>query len=163
MARRVYFAFHYQKDISRVNVVRNSGMIQGSDQAGFYDASLWEKARKTGDDAIKRMINDGLKGTSVTVFLLGAETAGRPWVRYELHKSCDNGSGLLAVYIHNIKNLEGHCGSQGANILEQFHITEAHGSKVLLSQRYRTYDWVYNDGYKNLGTWVEEAARFAGR
>jgi hypothetical protein len=163
MARRVYFAFHYQKDISRVNVVRKSGVIQGSEQAGFYDASLWEKARKTGDDAIKRMINDSLKGTSVTVFLLGAETAGRPWVRYELQRSCGNGNGLLGVYIHNIKNLEGYTSSQGVNILEQFQVTEANGTKLLLSQKYRTYDWVYNDGYKNFGTWVEEAARLAAR
>jgi len=163
MARRVYFAFHYQKDISRVNVVRNSGVIQGSDQAGFYDSSLWEKAKKTSDDSIKRMINDGLKGTSVTVFLLGAETAGRPWVRYELEKSYENGNGLLAVYIHSIKNLDGYTAYQGANILEQFHVTDGQGMKVLLSQKYRTYDWVYNEGYKNFGTWVEEAARLAGR
>ena len=25
------------------------------------------------------------------------------------------------------------------------------------------YDWVYGDGYNNLGTWVESAAQLAGR
>lgn len=163
MARRVYFAFHYQNDISRVNVVRNSWVTQEREAAGFYDASLWEKAKKQGDDAIKRMINDGLWGTSVTVFLLGAETAGRPWVRYELQKSYENGNGLLAIYIHNIKNFQGQVSYQGANILDQFHITDSWGRHTNLSQIYQTYDWVYNDGYNNFGEWVEQAARLAGK
>ena len=163
MGRRVYFAFHYQKDISRVNVVRNSWVMQEREAAGFYDASLWEKAKKQGDDAIKRMINNGLWGTSVTVFLLGAETAGRPWVRYELQKSYENGNGLLAIYIHNIKNFQSRVSYQGTNILDQFHITDAWGRQTYLSQIYRTYDWMSNDGYKNFGEWVEEAARIAGK
>jgi hypothetical protein len=163
MARRVYFAFHYQNDISRVNVVRNSWVTQDREAAGFYDASLWEKAKKKGDNAIQKMIDDGLWGTSVTVFLLGAETAGRPWVRYELEKSYENGNGLLAIYIHNIKNFQGQISYQGANILDQFHTTDAYGNKTNLSQRYHTYDWVYNDGYNNFGDWVEAAATIAGR
>lgn len=159
----MYFAFHYQNDISRVNVVRNSWVTQEREAAGFYDASLWEKAKKKGDDAIKRMIDDGLWGTTVTVFLLGTETAGRPWVRYELQKSYENGNGLLAIHIHNIKNFQGRVSYQGANILDQFHITDAWGRPTYLSQIYRTYGWVSNDGYGNFGEWVEEAAQIAGK
>lgn len=163
MARRVYFAFHYQNDISRVNVVRNSWVTQEREAAGFFDASLWEKAKRTGEDAIKRMINDGIKGTSVTVFLLGSETAGRPWVRYELEKSHENGNGLLSIFVHNIKNLLGQFAYQGPNILDQFHVPGERGRPIYLSQIYRSYDWVHNKGYSNFGEWVEEAARIAGR
>lgn len=163
MARRVYFAFHYQNDISRVNVVRNSWVTQDREAAGFYDASLWEKAKKKGDEAIKKMIDDGLWGTSVTVFLLGSETAGRPWVRYELQKSYEIGNGLLAIYIHNIKNFLGQYSYQGANILDQFHVTNTWVGHTNLSQIYRTYDWINNDGFANFGQWVEEAAALAGR
>jgi hypothetical protein len=28
---------------------------------------------------------------------------------------------------------------------------------------YRTYDWVGDDGYKNLGNWIEEVAIIAGK
>ncbi len=163
MARRVYFAFHYQNDISRVNVVRKSGVIQGSDQAGFYDASLWEKAQRTSDDAIKRMINEGLKGTTVTAFLLGAETAGRPWVKYELERSVSVGNGLLAIYIDQIKDLRGYTSYRGPNILEQWHVPDSRGGRVWLSQLYRTHDWIGDDGYAHFGQWVEQAATIAGR
>ncbi len=87
MARHVFFSFHYQRDIWRANVVRNSWVTQDREAAGFWDESLWEEAQKKGDAAIKRMIDEGLKNTSVTVVLIGAETSGRKYVRYELQES----------------------------------------------------------------------------
>ena len=51
MARRVFFSFHYQRDLWRVNVVRNSAMVDGVSAAGFHDQSLWEETKKRGDVA----------------------------------------------------------------------------------------------------------------
>jgi hypothetical protein len=68
--RNVFFSFHYQRDIWRANVVRNSGVVIGESAAGFRDASLWEEAKKKGDKAIKALIDEGLKGTSVTVVFI---------------------------------------------------------------------------------------------
>ena len=162
MARRVYFAFHYQPDISRVNVVRNSWLTQPDrDAAGFYDASLWEESKKKGDEAIKRMINDGLKGTTVTAFLLGAKTAHRPWVKYELEKSWDRKNGLLAVYIHQIKDLDQNTTVAGDNILDLYTVNR-NGQRVNLSSIYKTYEWKANYGYANFGDWVEATAKIAG-
>ena len=48
MARTVFFSFHYQRDIWRVNQVRNIPNITGVAAAGFKDASLWEEAKKKG-------------------------------------------------------------------------------------------------------------------
>src|SRR5258708_5009781 len=107
MARKVFFSFHYQRDLWRVNVVRNSGVIDGVAAAGFHDESLWEEAKKRGDDAVKRLINDGLKGTSVTAVLIGAETAKRRYVLYEIEKSIALGNGILGVRINNIKDKDG--------------------------------------------------------
>ena len=103
MARRVFFSFHYD-DVTRVNVVRNSDRIvrQYERAARFHDASLWEKAKKQGRLALKRMINDGLQGTSVTCVLVGQHTWERPWVRYEILKSFARGNGILAVQIHDV-------------------------------------------------------------
>ena len=98
MARRVFFSFHYQKDIWRTNVVRNSNVVEGAAAAGFQDASLWEEAKKKGDAAIKKMINlNALEGTSVTVVLIGAETAQRTYVTYEIEQSIAKGNGLLGI------------------------------------------------------------------
>ena len=58
MARRVFFSFHYERDIWRANQVRNSWVTQPDrESAGFFDASLWEEAKRKGDAAIKKMID----------------------------------------------------------------------------------------------------------
>ena len=44
MARRVFFSFHYQRDVWRANQIRNIHNIIGTAAAGFQDASLWEEA-----------------------------------------------------------------------------------------------------------------------
>ena len=60
MARRVFFSFHYQRDIFRVNQIRSMPNITGCAAAGFQDASIWEDAKKKGDAAIKKLIDDAL-------------------------------------------------------------------------------------------------------
>ena len=93
MARRVYFAFHYQDVIDfRANVVRNHWMTKPHrEAAGFFDASLWEDAKKHGDVAIKKLINAGLEGTSTTCVLIGSQTFNRRWVTYEIMKQLQTG------------------------------------------------------------------------
>ena len=84
MARSVFFSFHYQRDIVRVNQIRNLPEIVDEAAAGFKDSSLWEEAKKKGDDAVKKMIDSGLVGTSVTVVCIGNKTAGRKFINYEI-------------------------------------------------------------------------------
>ena len=118
MARRVFFSFHYD-DVTRVNVVRNSDRIvrQYERAARFHDASLWEEAKKQGRRALKRMINDGLHGTSVTCVLVGQQTWERPWVRYEILKSFARGNGILAVQIHDVGFAPGDSTGELARVL----------------------------------------------
>lgn len=107
MVRRVFFSFHYQDDIFRVNVVRNSGIVLGKAAAGFVDASLWEKTKRKGDAAVKQLIDSGLKNTSVTCVLIGEKTANRKYVAYEIEQSVKRGNGVLGIHINNIKNISG--------------------------------------------------------
>ncbi len=161
MARQVFFSFHYDRDIFRVNQVRNSGFTQP--ETGFIDHSLWEESKKKGDAALQKLIDDGLKGASVTAVLIGAETAGRRWVKYEIEKSWNDGKGLLGIRIHNCKDINGRTDSYGADPFAQFTVTKSDGSKVSLSSLVTTYDWVNDDGYNNLSTWVDQAAADRGR
>lgn len=162
MARRVFFSFHYERDIWRASIVRNSWLTQKDrEEAGFWDTSLWEEAKKKGDEAIKRMINNALAGTSVTAVLIGAETSGRKWVKYEIRKSYEKGKGMLGVYIHNIKDSLGRTDKKGDNYFGEIG-KDANGKSVYFFQLYPTYDWAKNDGYKNFGSWVEKAAKKAG-
>ncbi|MGD0519815.1 MAG: TIR domain-containing protein [Terracidiphilus sp.] len=114
MARKVFFSFHYERDIWRTNVVRNSGVVEGSAAAGFYDASLWEEAKKKGDADVKKLIDKGLIGTSVTVVLIGAETSSRKFVDYEIEQSIARGNGLLGINISYIKDKDGKTDVQGS-------------------------------------------------
>jgi len=104
MARRVFFSFHYDGDVWRANQVRNSNVVAGADVAGFFDHSEYEEAKKKGADGIRRMISRQLAGTSVTVVLIGKETANRPWVKEEIKQSIAQKNGLLGIYIHHLKD-----------------------------------------------------------
>jgi hypothetical protein len=107
MARRVFFSFHYDRDVWRANQVRNCNVVAGADIAGFFDHSEYVEAKRKGKDAITRMVDRNLRGTSVTVVLIGKETAQRPWVRYEIKKSIERSNGLLGIRIHHLKNQYG--------------------------------------------------------
>jgi len=104
MARRVFFSFHHENDIWRANQVRNANVVAGSQLAGFFDYSEYEEASKTGKVGTRRMIRRHLKDTTVTVVLIGTETANRPWVKYEIEQSIAHKNGLLGIYIHHLKD-----------------------------------------------------------
>lgn len=107
MPRRVFFSFHYERDIWRSNQVRNCNVVAGADVAGFFDHSEYEEAKKKGRDGIERMILKNLKNTSVTVVLIGTETASRPWVKYEIKESIARKNGMLGIHIHHLKDQDG--------------------------------------------------------
>lgn len=161
MARRVFFSFHYENDVWRANVVRNSWVTKDRDAAGFVDAAAFEEVKKGGDDAIKRWINSQLSGTSVTVVLIGAETSNRIYCQYELQRSFERTNGILGIYVHQIGDKNGNKSAKGSNQFGEIGKT-AENKPVYFSLSYPTYDWVGDDGYKNLGSWVEEAAKKAG-
>lgn len=113
MARRVFFSFHYDRDVWRANQVRNCNVIAGYDTAGFFDHSEYEEAKKRGAEGIRQMIRRQLTNTTVTVVLIGSETASRPWVKYEIEQSIARRNGLLGVHIHHLKNHAGQTSFRG--------------------------------------------------
>lgn len=103
MARRVFFSFHFENDIWRANQVRNSNVVAGPNIAGFFDHSEYAESKKKDVEAIRRLIRKKMKGTSVTVVLIGEKTASRPFVRYEIQESVRQHNGLLGIYIHHLR------------------------------------------------------------
>lgn len=93
--------------------------------------------------------------------LIGAETANRDWINYEIIESIGRRNGLIGVYIHDVKDLNGRTDNQGANPFD--YIKWNNGTGAPISDTYPTYDWVSNSGRQNLATWVERAAKAAGR
>jgi MTH538 TIR-like domain (DUF1863) len=104
--RKAFFSFHYD-DIMRVNVVRNAWKIDHPDNAlmrSFQDSSLWESRKLEGDDAVKRLIRQGVEYTSAVCVLIGTETWLRRWVRYEIARAIVDGRGLLGVHLNSIRH-----------------------------------------------------------
>lgn len=154
MARKIFFSFHYERDSWRAGQVRNCNVVSSEDEYGFVDAAEWESIKKKGDTAIQRWIDDQLKNTSVTVVLIGAETADREWVQHELVKSWNRGNGIIGIRIHNIKDQDQKTDTPGRNPLDNFKLPDG----TLLSSICKTYDWVIDNGRNNLGKWADEAA-----
>jgi hypothetical protein len=147
MARRVFFSFHYQRDVWRVNQIRNIPNVIGSAAAGFQDASLWEEAKRKGDADIKKLIDQGLQNTSVTVVFIGEQTAGRRYINYEIDKSIERGNGLVGIQIHHLRDQNGYMDAVGRTPAK------------LISARVSIYKYVDND---KLAKRIEEAAKAAG-
>ena len=82
-------------------IVRNSWVTQ--DSAGFIDKADFEEVKRKGDAAIKKWIDEQLKGTTVTVVLVGENTKKSKWVQYEIDESIKRGNGLLEINISKIK------------------------------------------------------------
>lgn len=146
MTRKVFFSFKYE-DVTRAMVVRNSAVTKGEEAAGFIDKADFEKIKKQGDQAIKNWIDAQLNGTSVTAVLVGAKTCASRWVKYEIEQSIKRGNGLLGIDISKIKDLNGETSERCGKI----------------PAGYDFYLWNNDEGYKNLGDWVEKAAKDAGR
>lgn len=162
MTRRAFFSFHYENDVWRANIVRNSWVTkEDKEAAGFIDAVDFEEVKKGGDAAIKKWIDNQLIGTSVTVVLIGSDTSNRPYVQYEIQQSYLRGNGLLGIYIHKLKDRDGNTSAKGDNIFGEIG-KDSSGNSVYFSSEHLCYDWIDNDGYSNLGKWIEEAAKKAG-
>jgi hypothetical protein len=160
MARKVFFSFHHKGDIGRIGQVRNSWLTKGED-AGYVDEANWESIKRQGDDSVKRWIDTQLNGTSVTVVLVGNETADRPWVNYEIRESHKKKNGLLGIYIHNLKDFRtGNYGMRGKNPFAEIKLMDGYRT---LADIYPIYDWNADNGYLNMGRWIEEAAKKAGK
>jgi len=118
MARRCFFSFHYQRDVWRAHQVKNGWVTRDREDAGFFDGSVFESKKRAGDETLKRFLTDAIKGTSVVCALVGAETAHRRWVRYELVRGFEQGKGLLAVRIHGLQNQQKQTDFSGPNVLD---------------------------------------------
>lgn len=157
MARRVFFSFHYERDIWRANVVRKSWVTQDRESAGFFDGSLQEAAKTESPERLRALIRGRIKGTSCTVVLIGAQTAQRRFVRYEIAESVVQGNALVGVRVHGIKDARGQADRAGAN---PFTRTEALGFYApYAGLKIPIYRWNRDKGYENLGDWVEQAVR----
>ena len=163
MARKVFYSFHYEKDITRAMIYFNQYICKGGTEtySGIIKGVEFEEIKREGQRAIERWIDNQLKGTSVTVVLIGEETLSRPYVQYEIRQSLNKGNAVIGVHIYNLKDFNGNTSRKGfehTQIGYDRNDNPAFFDKVA----YKIYDKDYNVVFSNLAGWVEEAAKSAG-
>jgi len=160
MARKVFFSFHHQADQARAAQVRSIGLVEGNNSLADAD---WARLAAKGELLIQRWIDSQLAGRQCTIVLIGAQTAGRRWIKYEIDKSWNDKKGLLGIYIHNLTDAAGAKSPKGKNPFDDFTLKSA-GAKM--SSIVKAYDPLPTESRAignyisvNLAKWVEEAIR----
>jgi len=143
MAKRVYFAFHYQDVIDfRANVVRNHNLIDGAQKAGYFDASIWEDTKRTSSLALKRLINSELENTTVTAVLIGSSTYFRRWVRYEIFKSIERGNLVIGIHINSIAGRDSRTKPLGPNPFDYLGLTISNSGRRGTPREWNGTTWI---------------------
>lgn len=162
MPKKVFYSFHYKPDCSRAAQIRNMGVVEGNSPAADND---WEAVKKGGDAAIEKWIDGQLSGKSCAIVLIGENTAGRKWIKYEIKKAWEQGKGLLGIYIHRLKDFDGKQCSQGSNPFDAFNVQGV--SLASIVKAYNPSYWDSKDVYahinNNLAMWIDEACQIRSR
>lgn len=166
MARKCFYSFHFKPDCFRASTVRQIGTLEGNSPASDND---WEAitAGPNADAKIQRWIAGQLAGRTCTIVLVGANTANRKWINYEIVKSWDEKMGVVGIRIHGLKNSQSETTTRGANPFDYL----THGpTKAKLSSIVKCYepaganskeryDWIC----QHLANAVEEAIRIRAK
>jgi hypothetical protein len=157
MARRVFYSFDYERDSWRASMVRNIGAIKGKPLA--WD-NTWEAVKRKGDAAIRKWIDAQLNGRSCTIVLIGAETATRHWVNYEIEQSWQSGKGLLGIRIHRLLDQHQQTSDAGPDPFTSLILPNGKPFSSVI----KTYEpsgstskQVYNHISQHLAGWIETA------
>jgi len=144
--KKVFYSFHFGKDVMRVQQVRNIGVIERNEQV---TAQEWENAGKTAG-GIEKWIDKEMKNKDCVVVLIGEDTHSRPWVKHEIKKAWAEGKGLVGIHIHNLNCPNNGKSTKGTNPFSQFNLSSV-----------KCHDPKSNDAYgdiaSNIETWVQAA------
>jgi MTH538 TIR-like domain (DUF1863) len=150
----VFYSFHFDNDVMRVQQIRNMGMLDGNEPVSSND---WEAVKKKGDVAVEKWIDDNMSYKRCVVVLIGTDTHKRPWVKHEIQKAWKDGRGLLGIYIHNLNCPNNGTCAKGTNPFNQFTFKEKNGVVVAPP----VYDPPASTAYihikDNLAAWVNNA------
>jgi hypothetical protein len=112
MARRVFFSFHFAYDFWRTQQIRQMNALEGQ---ALATPNAWEEVKRKGDASIQNWIDEQMHGKSCAIVLVGAETANRRWVQYEISKAWNDGRGVLGIRIDKLLGTDQKPSTPGPN------------------------------------------------
>lgn len=157
--RQVFFSFHYENDVCLTAQVRSMGKITG--QKLFADND-WEEVRKKTKPAIEAWIDKQLQMRSCTIVLIGEYTWQRYWVKYEIERSWALGKGVFGIYIHGLKDFQGHTRLKGKSPFVGINLNNSFYGASILEDYDPTYvgyseNLTYQNIQNNIQKWIESA------
>lgn len=153
MMNKVFYSFHYENDVMRVQLIRNMGIVDGNQPVSPNE---WETVKRSGDAAIKSWIDKNMQDKSCVIVLIGEETYKRKWVHYEIEQAYNKGKALMGIYIHNLNDPnEGTC-KKGPNPFQLFRVNGNTLDRFVPCHDPISWD-AYNDIRNNIDRWVNEA------
>ncbi len=155
----VFYSFHYQRDAWRVQQIMQMGVVEGQP---LLNAQDWEKVKRQGDRAIRNWIDGQMRSKRAVVVLVGAETAGRPWVQYEIQQAWTKRHPLVGIRIHNMADKAGNRDHRGANPFTRVPVPGGGtvADHVRLHEPWGfTTQQVYRSIKTNLEGWIRSADR----
>jgi hypothetical protein len=148
MPKKVFFSFHFDNDVMRVQLVRNMGVLEGNEPISVND---WETVKRGGDESIKRWIENTMDKCDCVIVLVGSETANRKWVIHEIERAWNKNKGLFGIHIHNLNcPRNGKC-RKGINPFDKLSFKD--GTK--LSTKVKCYDASYENAYNEIKENIE--------
>jgi hypothetical protein len=156
VAKKCFLSFYYKADNWRVQQVKNMGAI---DEQPILSANGWEEIKKKGDAAIKAWIESNMSGRKCLIVLVGTQTSGRRWVKYEIKRACEKGIGVLGIYIHNLKDAEGKQSRKGNDPFAGVTVDDKNVSSFakMYDPPYSTSQNVYDYISENVPSWIDKA------
>lgn len=152
----VFYSFHFDNDVMRVQQIRNIGSIEGNPPT---TPNEWETLKRTGKQAVENWINQNMKYKRCIIVLIGSETASRPWVEHEIIKAWNDGKALLGIYIHNLKCPRNGTSKKGENPFDLIKFNDGRA----LSSVVPCYDPSSFNAYQsiadNISNWIDQAIR----
>lgn len=100
--KTVFYSFHFERDVHRVQLVRQIGALEGQPLLGSQE---WEAVRRGGQQAIVNWIDQQMAYKRAVVVLIGQETSSRPWVLYEIERAWNAQKPLVGVHIHGLSSM----------------------------------------------------------
>lgn len=154
----VFLSFHYDLDVTRVQQIRNMGLITADPPVSHNDWETIKKSKAGVEDWIVRNISK----SDCVIVLIGEKTYTRNFVIFEIKEAWNTRKPIFGIHIHGLKNLNSNTSPKGKNPFDELTIGSTGES---LASRVKTYNpsgdskQIYGEINANLEAWVENAIK----
>lgn len=95
MAKRIFISYNHKDQMKAkgFNLLRWNKNVE----LDFVGRHLLDPVDSNNEQYIRSKVSEQLSGTSVTVVLIGTETADSDWVAWEIDKSIEKQNGVVAI------------------------------------------------------------------